>query len=181
MSRSSFLRWLVPLAIAIVAALLLRSQIAFFSVPSSSMEPALLPGETIVVVPHRNAYPDRGDIIVFRLSQNEKAYFVKRVIALPGDLVEIAGGEVRVNGSVLDEPYVSWRDGSSLAAQIIPSETVFVLGDRRQDSVDSRVWGAVPAANVVGRVSRIFWSNGNRDDGGRSHSIRFDRIGTKVR
>jgi len=123
----------------------------------------------------------RNEVVIFRLPQDETKFYVKRVVAIAGDYVEIVRGELHVNGELIDETYVSWKDSGTVAAQIIPSEMVFVLGDRRSDSLDSRVWGPLPTRLVVGSARRIFWSfDSERGETG-NHRLRFDRVGRRIR
>lgn len=108
--------------------------------------------------------PERGDIVVFREPVREDRDFVKRVIGLPGELVEVHSGSVFINGAELDEPYL---DEANLSGEMncIPlstdcrlgAEQYFVLGDNRPNSNDSRAWGAVPEENIVGKVWFVYW------------------------
>ncbi|MBI2867317.1 MAG: signal peptidase I [Chloroflexi bacterium] len=101
--------------------------------------------------------PRRGEIIVFRFPLNPERNFIKRVIGLPGDVVEIRQGRVYVNGARLDEPYVKHPDTVSKAPVRVPPGQYFVLGDNRQASNDSRDWGTVPEANVIGKAWVSYW------------------------
>jgi len=178
------LRVFLPFGIAIALALSLRSFVTFYSVPSSSMEPTLFPGETIVVrryLGHQAGTPRRNDVVVFCLPQNENRFYVKRIVAIAGDYVEIVRGELRVNGSPVDEPYLTWRDHATVAAQIVPAEMVFVLGDRRNGSLDSRVWGPIPSRFVVGTAVRVFWSFDRQRGKFSQHRVRLERIGRRIR
>jgi signal peptidase I len=120
------------------------------------MEPTLLAGDQIVVTPYFGAAPDRGDIVVFRSPMNADELVVKRVIAVPGDLVDSRLGRVRVGGHTMDEPYVLREAASgAIESQIIGQDSYFVMGDNRDDSVDSRNWGALPRALIVGRARMV--------------------------
>lgn len=101
--------------------------------------------------------PRRGDVVVFRWPRDERQYFVKRVIGLPGDEIRIRGGEVRRNGEALDEPYVEQPSGESIVERVVPEGHYYVLGDNRAQSDDSRRWGSVPEENIVGRVWLAYW------------------------
>ena len=101
--------------------------------------------------------PRRGDVIVFRYPKDPSRDFVKRVIGLPGETVEIHRGAVRIDGEVLDEPYLEERDLSSLGPTLVPPESYFVMGDNRDGSSDSRHWGTVPLENIVGKVLVRYW------------------------
>lgn len=176
---------LLGLIAAVLVALLVRSTlVTFYTIPSESMEPTLLPGDTIVVrrFPiHRLPEAARGDVVVFRLPQSDRTYYVKRVVAIPGDYVEMVDGELRINGEAIAEPYVAWRDQSTVAAQIVPAGMVFVLGDRRAGSVDSRTWGPLPARLLIGRAWRIFWSLERGGGEQKLRRVRFGRIGHAIR
>jgi signal peptidase I len=112
----------------------------------NSLQPRFLFGE-----------PARGDIVVFRFPAQPEKDFIKRIIAVPGDSVEVRGGRVLLNGEVQDEPYI--RDGASYdrPSQVVPSGQYFVLGDNRPNSSDSHVWGFVPADNLVGKAWFAYW------------------------
>lgn len=103
--------------------------------------------------------PNRGEVIVFKSPSDISKNFVKRVIGVPGDTVEIHGGRVFVNGAQLDEPYI--KDTERIADNMppfkVPAKEFFVLGDNRRASSDSRQWGAVPLENVRGRVWIRYW------------------------
>ena len=108
--------------------------------------------------------PRRGEVVVFRSPRDPDRDFVKRVIGLPGDTVWIEKGTVHVKSDaehtseyVLDEPYVTQRDNTDMAPVEVGPGTVFVLGDNRGSSNDSRSWGPVPEENLIGRAWVRFW------------------------
>ena len=101
--------------------------------------------------------PKRGDVIVFRFPGDTHRDFIKRVIALPGDTIEIKDGAVKVNGAVLDEPYIMGRTATDYAATIVPPQSYFVMGDNRSNSSDSRNWGFVPEGNIIGKAQVSYW------------------------
>ena len=105
--------------------------------------------------------PERGDIVVFRFPAQPDKDFIKRIIGVPGDLVEVRAGRVYLNGELQDEPYI--RDGASYdrPAQVVPLGQYFVLGDNRPNSSDSHVWGFVPADNLVGKAWFAYWPPGD--------------------
>ena len=94
----------------------------------------------------------RGDVIGFRFPPDPSRKFIKRVVGLPGDVIEIQRGTVFINGEKLDEPYLIHGDGKSMDAFRVPSDSYFVLGDNRRASFDSRDWGPVPADYINGKV-----------------------------
>lgn len=168
-TQKSPLRLVVePLVIAIVLALSVRAALRLYVIPSSSMAPTLVPGDHIVVTPYRfGSRPVRGDVIVFRSTRGVDELLIKRVIGTPGDLVETRGGRVIVRGHAIPEPYVAAQATTGfIAAQIVPADSYFVLGDNRADSLDSRSWGVLPRDLVVGRARMILWSSTRGVGGG---------------
>lgn len=159
---------------------------AFFIIPAGSMENTLLIGDHIVMPRWGSVVPARGDIIVFRYPEDVNITFVKRVIGLAGDRIRIANKEVYRNGEKLTEPYAlhktdyveSYRDnfpkipdniayaGQEIMLKnhtingevVVPPDSVFVLGDNRDNSSDSRYWGFVPRQNIIGRPLLVYWS-----------------------
>lgn len=186
----------LPLVSAIVIALVLRENcFRLFSIPSESMEPALSSGDHVAVTPYRSLFrqhePQRGDVVVFR---RHGTFFVKRVIAAPGDLIEVRDNRVRVNGRALHEPYLAGRvDTPGATLTLVPAAEYFVMGDQRGDSVDSRDWGTLPREAIWGRARLIFWSDGGRrtitepavaestqPSTGSARRIRWQRIGASL-
>ncbi|RME90302.1 MAG: signal peptidase I [Anaerolineae bacterium] len=123
-----------------------------------SMLPTLNDGEYVLVnrLAYRLGSPQRGDIIVFRFPINPHQDFIKRVIGLPGEKVEIANGEVYINGARLDETYIAAPPRYS-GTWSVPPGYLFVLGDNRNDSSDSHTWGLVPMENVIGKAVLVYW------------------------
>jgi signal peptidase I len=151
---------LQPIAIAIGLGLLVRSAVHIYSIPSESMMPTLAVGDQIVVTPYYASAPERGHIIVFRSVTNPDDLLVKRVIAVPGDLVDSRMGRMRIGGYTVPEPYVLQPAATgAISSQLVPSEAYFVLGDNRDDSIDSRSWGFVPRSAIVGRARMILWTS----------------------
>ncbi len=101
--------------------------------------------------------PELGDVIIFHFPRDPSRDFVKRVIGVPGDTVEIDQGQVMINGQLLDEPYITRADRGSMDPLTVGHDAYFVLGDNRRASNDSRDWGTVPSANVVGRAWVSYW------------------------
>ena len=126
------------------------------------MEPNFQDGQRLLVnkVTYKLHEPERGDVIVFRppLSHNSEATsFIKRVIALPGETVEIKMGSVYVNGEKLQEPYIKEPPGYTFSLQEIPEDYYFVLGDNRNNSNDSHTGWILPRQNIVGKAWLIIW------------------------
>jgi signal peptidase I len=152
----------VPLGIiagAVLLALLARTLVSVYVVPSSSMEPTLRPGDYLLAAPYhawwRDASPADGDVVVFSTAEGRTV--VKRLIAGPGELIEVSGPDVRVNGRLLTEPYARPGGSSVVLPLLIPAGTYFVMGDNRADSVDSRMIGAIPRRNITARVLCVLW------------------------
>jgi signal peptidase I len=181
-AKGSSARWIVELVsvvlVAILVAVLLRTfVVATYSIPSGSMEPTLQIGDRIVV--NKLSYHlhgvDRGNIVVFSTPPTEDCAgqpvsdLVKRVIGLPGEMISLADGRVYINGHVLPEPYLppdvrnDTYPGPSNApyslqhAYRIPAGQVFMMGDNRSQSCDSRYWGTVGESTIVGKVDMRIW------------------------
>ncbi len=101
--------------------------------------------------------PQRGDIIVFRYPKDTSRDFIKRVIGVPGDVVEIRNGLVYVNGQALDERYIAAPPNYPMAPERVPPGNFFVLGDNRNNSSDSHVWGLVPESDIIGKAWFSYW------------------------
>jgi signal peptidase I len=155
--RKGLPRWANLLVVGLFVAFLLYLhmyviQVAY--VPSDSMAPTLLPGDRLLVDlrAYRGKPPQRGDIVVFR-SPTSSGYEVKRIIAVAGDRVVVGRGLVFVNGERLSEPYVRWQMLPEFpVGWALEPDEVFVMGDNRNRSEDSRDWGPLGMDRVVGRV-----------------------------
>ena len=167
--RQRFLRagweFLHDLSVAVLFCFFLIAFVAqAFRVQGTSMEPLLQDGERIVVnkFVYRFRAIERGDVVVFWYPRDPSVSFVKRVVALPGDTVEIRGGELIVNGLTVKERYLpaSFRDNDSHAPSEVRKGYYFVLGDHRRSSNDSRSWGEVPEKYIYGRAVFRFWPLG---------------------
>jgi signal peptidase I len=150
------------LAIAVVVCVLLITYVVqAFKVQGTSMSPELRDGERILV--NKFVYYfgeiERGDVVVFWYPEDPELSFIKRVVALPGETVEIRSGEVLINGRVIEEPYVlgSNEDHRDYAAHEVRSGHFFVLGDNRKGSNDSRSWGQVPKRYIYGKAFLRIW------------------------
>jgi signal peptidase I len=156
--QKSLLRTILePLAVAVALGVAVRSAMHIYAIPSRSMAPTLLPGDQIVVTSYFRGAPARGHVIVF---ERDGELLVKRVIGVPGDLVDSRLGRVRIGGYTLSEPYVLRAAASgAIEAQVIPADAYYVLGDNRDDSADSRVWGVVRRERIVGRARMVLWSS----------------------
>jgi len=146
----------------ITALFLINFVVQTFYIPSGSMEPTLKIKDFILVNKfiYRFHPPQRKDIIVFHpppaANANGKDY-IKRVIAIGGDTIEVKDGKVYLNGKILNEPYIAeppWREFESFK---VPENSLFVMGDNRNNSEDSRFWGVVPLENVIGKAFVVLW------------------------
>jgi len=144
------------LALALIGA-------AFFvrtpQVAGPSMEPRIAPGEFILIntMAYRMGSIHRGDIIAFHHDSPTPETYIKRVVALPGERVAIDRGVVSVNGKPLPEAYVRYRDDRSAAAVTVPPDALYVLGDNRAYSDDSRDWGFLASHDIVGKALVRIW------------------------
>lgn len=177
-----------PLFIAEVALALdavVKARIRSFKIPSGAMIPTLLIGDHIVVdkSAYRSKKPERGDVIVFLYPEDETKVFIKRIIALPGDSYRIRNKVVYINEEPLDDrAFTQHVDPGIIEGAInprdnfgpltVPEGAYFVLGDNRDQSLDSRFWGYVKVEKIIGKVWMIYWSW--EDD-----SARWERIGTR--
>lgn len=135
-----------------------------FRVQGSSMQPLLTDGERILVnkLAYRLHGVERGDVVVFWWPRDPNVSFIKRVVARPGDVVEIRRGTVYVNARPVPEGYLmpQYRDEDDLPAREVPPGYYFVLGDHRNASNDSRTWGDVPERYIYGKAAFRFWPLG---------------------
>ncbi|HWW60192.1 MAG TPA: signal peptidase I [Thermoanaerobaculia bacterium] len=151
---------LQPLAIALGLAVVVRGAMRIYSIPSASMSPTLQIGDHIVVTPYFDGDPRRGDVVVFRMPSDPGALVVKRVIGVPGDLIDSRLGRVRIGEHTLTEPYLLADAATgAIEAQIVPPRSYFVMGDNRANSLDSRSWGTLPREQIVGRARMVLWSS----------------------
>ncbi len=127
-------------------------------VDGTSMEPNLHSGEYVII--NKFAYQlgqaHLGDVIVFHFPGDPKQEYIKRVIGLPGDTVQVTNGHVLVNGSLIQEPYIATVPDYQ-GTWIVPPASLFVLGDNRNNSSDSHSWGTVPFSYVIGKAMFIYW------------------------
>ncbi len=224
--KSFYKEWIEPFLIAAVVALFIRQFVVeAFKIPSGSMIPTLRIGDHLLV--NKFVYgprfpftdtrifsgkePKRGDIIVFKYPENESKNFIKRVVGLPGDKIEIKNGILFINDQAVpvtekgvyndrDEEalspyypkpklyseqlgavnhqvlYLHAQSGYNYGPILVPKNSVFVMGDNRDNSQDSRVWGFVHMNKILGQAFIIYWSwNGD------GRWIRWERIGTLIK
>ncbi|MBI4317371.1 MAG: signal peptidase I [Chloroflexi bacterium] len=181
--RSALREILETILLTLIIFLLVRAVVQNFKVEGRSMEPTLESGQYLLI--NKAAYwhvdpgavgryvpvvrtmddkqmfvfgqPQRGDVIVFRYPKDLSRDFIKRVIALPGETVEVRQGVVYVNSKPLDEHYLLDRPNYFVERQVVPPDNYFVLGDNRNNSLDSHVWGMVPVENIIGKAWLSYW------------------------
>ena len=166
-SAASFIAWVLEFVLLVAAAFLLATAIKTwvvqpFYIPSGSMEPTLAIGDRVLVnkFVYRFSSPKRGDVVVFESPEGPRTDLIKRVIAVGGQRVEIKDGYVYVDGVKLDEPYVARerRDNyTSPTPTKVPAGFVWVMGDNRGNSADSRVIGPQPLSAILGQAFAIYW------------------------
>lgn len=144
------------------ALLLITFLVRSFFIPSESMLPTLKVHDYILVnkLVYHFAHPMRGDVVVFHpphLDDPEKKDFIKRVVAIEGDEIVIRSGRLYLNGASVDEPFIAAPPISDFGPLRIPAGHIFMMGDNRNNSDDSRNWGPLPLRNVVGKAFVIFW------------------------
>ena len=157
--RSHLLREIVETVLLTAAIfLVVNAATGRFRIEGDSMEPNLHNGEYVLIdkVSYLLHPPERGDVVVFTPPNNERDY-IKRVIGLPGDTVEVRGGQVYVNGVMLDEPYLQQAILRDEPARIVEEGRYFVLGDNRNNSSDSRSFGTITPQSIVGRAWLVYW------------------------
>jgi signal peptidase I len=143
--------------------LLLAIGMAFFlripQVTGPSMLPRVQPGEVVLIntLAYRFGPIARGDVVALRHDGPAAQTFLKRVVALPGERVWLDGGALFVDGRRVAEPYVSFPDPRGIAPVVVPPHALFVLGDNRTQSEDSRAWGPVPESAVIGKALVGLW------------------------
>jgi len=178
--KKSFIRdWTESILVAFLMAMVIRSFVVqAFKIPTGSMRPTLLEKDLILVnkflygakIPFTKYTtpkirdPRRGDVIVFIYPEDPKKDFIKRLVGLPGDTVEIKSGSIYVNSKPLLDPvfnhvYYYNRGDYGLEGQkiTVPKDSYFVLGDNSASSKDSRYWGFVPRRSILGRAMFIYW------------------------
>ena len=146
------------IVMAIILYILIDAVVARVVVQKISMIPTLVPGEVLLVnkLKYKFSEIERGDIITFQYPLDPELDYVKRAIGLPGDEVVVVGGQVMVNGRALNEPYISSAPDYEGVWEV-PESALFVLGDNRNPSADSHVWGFVPVENVIGKAFAVYW------------------------
>ena len=157
--KAFFREIVITIILALVVFFLIQATVGSFIVIGISMEPSFHSGQRLLVskVTYRLHEPERGDVIVFQPVDSQQGDYIKRIIALPGDTVEIKKGAVYVNSTKLDEPYIKSSPRYTIEQQKIPANNYFVLGDNRNNSNDSHNGWVVPRQKIVGKVWLSIW------------------------
>ena len=188
------------IAVAVVLALLIRSFVVqAFHIPSSSMVPTFLEGDRVLVTKFsfgiRNPFtnkvlvdtglPDRGDVVIFKYPDDPNVDFVKRVIALPGEKVEVVNGRIKINDSYIEDAHGHYDNPFQLHSRnygpvVVPEGQYFMMGDNRDYSNDSRGWGFVDSSLLRGKAWRLYWSWDSSTGVPFSKRLRVGRLGRRV-
>jgi len=177
--KSVWRDWIESIIVAFLLAMVIRAFVVqAFKIPTGSMRMTLLEGDLILVnkfiygakVPFTKLrlaavrQPKRGDVVVFIYPEDRKKDFIKRMVGLPGETVEIKGGSIYINGKLAEVPifnriyYYNMGDfGAEGQKIVVPKDSYFVLGDNSSSSRDSRYWGFVPKDNLLGEALIIYW------------------------
>ena len=202
--KSTLREYFESIVIAVILALFVRTWVVqAFKIPTGSMENNLLIGDHLLVnklvfgptatpieralLPVRDIR--RGDIVVFKYPNEPERDFIKRVIALPGETLELRAKKVYVNGRPLDEPYVHFLTPASEGGEVtsidvrerygpvtVPADQYFVMGDNRDNSQDSRYWGYLPRHYIKGKALMIYWSFDGDAEGSLFTKVRWERL-----
>lgn len=154
------LREIIETAVlTLVIFFLVRLAFQNFRIEGHSMLPNLHHGQFLIVnrLVYRLHPPERGDVVVFHSPQNPGKDFIKRVVGLPGEQVEISEGQVFINGTRLDETYINRPTYGSWGPAVVSEGDYFVLGDNRDSSSDSRNWGMLDKGAIVGKAWLSYW------------------------
>ncbi|MEZ5415832.1 MAG: signal peptidase I [Vicinamibacterales bacterium] len=211
--KSTVREYFESIVVAVILALFVRTFVVqAFKIPTGSMEPNLLVGDHLLVnkfvfspaatgleralLPVRPIV--RGDVVVFKFPEDPERDFIKRIIGLPGETIEVKGTQVLVNGTAIQQPYAHFllpHDPNAPALPgdprehfgpvTVPAGHYFAMGDNRDNSQDSRYWGFLPAHYVKGRALMIYWSfdedEGGRRAGGSILGTRWSRLLHQIR
>ena len=200
-TKSTFREYVEAIGMALLLALFIRTFIVqAFKIPSGSMIPTLLIGDHILVnklsyglrIPFWEEYlveyqkPQRGDVIVFIFPEDRTKDFIKRVIAVGGETVEIRNKKVYINGNPIPDTHAYFKNGemmgeiqpgqNNFGPTTVPENHLFVMGDNRDSSHDSRFWGFVSLDEVRGKAFLIYWSWDGTD-----RWVRWERLGNIIR
>jgi signal peptidase I len=157
--KSAALEIIETIVMTVLIFAAVRLLVQNFRIEGSSMEPNLHDSEYLIIekVSYRLGSPQTGDVIVFHYPLNPQRDFIKRIIGLPGQTVQVRRGQVLVNGQPLAEPYGPAEATYNWGPETVPPNNYFVLGDNRNNSSDSHSWGMLPRGLIIGRAWLIYW------------------------
>lgn len=166
--QNPWIEGLQTIGLSVILALGIRQFVAEARfIPSGSMKPTLQVDDRLVIekISYRFNPPKRGDVIVFQAPQaaldlvgsTRKDAYIKRVIGLPGDTVEVKEGQVFIGGTALEEDYIQAPPAYTWGPEVVPEGEYLVLGDNRNSSSDGHEWGFLPRENIIGRAVVRFW------------------------
>jgi len=195
--KSKFREYVEAIILAVVIAFFVRTFIIqAYKIPSGSMKPTLLIGDHLLVTKFNYGVklpllrsmliplgkPKRGDIVVFIYPEDRSKDFIKRMVGLPGDTIEVRDKKVFINNLRWNDPYGKHVDSLVIPGSVqprdnfgpvtVPGDSYFVMGDNRDESYDSRFWGFVKQQDILGKALIIYWSWNSEESG-----IRWSRIG----
>lgn len=154
--------WIITIVVAILLVVIIRSFLLDNRVvPTTSMVPSIVPGDRLFVekITHKVSGVERGDVIVFEPPENLhlEGDLIKRLIALPGDSVEVKNGKLYINDLTIEEPYVAEPIQYTMEKIVVPPGKIFVLGDNRNRSYDSHAWGVADMDSIKGKALITYW------------------------
>jgi signal peptidase I len=157
--KSAVLEIIETIVMTVLIFAAVRLLVQNFRIEGSSMEPNLHDGEYLIIekLSYRFGDPQRGDVIVFHYPLNPQRDFIKRIIGLPGDSVQVRRGQVFINGQVMPEPYGPMEPTYNWGPEAVGADQYCVLGDNRNNSSDSHSWGMLPRSLIIGRAWLIYW------------------------
>ncbi|MGE5139415.1 MAG: signal peptidase I [Rudaea sp.] len=150
---------LETILLTLVIFFMIRFAVENFRIEGYSMEPNFHDGQFLLVnkIAYKIGHPERNDVIIFHFPLNEQKNYIKRVIGLPGEQVQVIDGRIYVNGGLIPEPYPFEHADYNWGPATVSAGEYFVLGDNRPESSDSHFWGFVPARDVVGKAWVSYW------------------------
>ena len=193
MKQNKIWEYIKAIGTALILALIIRTSVVqAYKIPSGSMIPTLLIGDYLLAnkfiygpkIPFIDkrlfvlTKPQKGDIIIFPSPEDPSKDLIKRVVAVEGDVIEERDKQIFINGKPIDEPYIQHTDSflsglrDNFSPYLVPKGKIFVMGDNRDQSYDSRYWGCVDIKDIKGKALILYWSWDNA-----KHFPRFNRIG----
>lgn len=160
--RKEVIEWIITIAAAVLVALFINNFIIVnATVPTSSMEKTIMTNDRVIGfrLAYNSTDPVRGDIVIFKYPDDEKILYIKRVIGMPGETLEIHDGGVYVDGALLNEPYLDMATDGEFGPYVIPEGHYFMMGDNRNNSADSRFWENTYLSRdkIVGKAVLRYW------------------------